>query len=105
MNAIIAAIMAFITSLGITLPAGSSIPGVPAPHPAATTISAFEAENIALRHAGLNRNQVRFDDRTELDWENGQRVWEVSFDHGNWDYDYDINASNGRIVSWDKDWD
>ena len=56
-----------------------------------------EAEDIALSAAGLARDDVRFD-RTELDRENGREVWEVEFDHGRVEYDFDIDANSGEIV-------
>ena len=56
-----------------------------------------EAEDIALSAVGLAREDVRFD-RTELDRENGREVWEVEFDHGRVEYDFDIDANSGEIV-------
>ena len=67
-------------------------------------ITAAEAEAIALAHAGLQRENVRFD-RTEPDRERGGTEYEVEFRCGNWEYSYDIDADTGRIIDHEKEWD
>ena len=39
----------------------------------------------------------------ELDWENGRRVYDVEFYNGAKEYDYEIDATTGEIVSFDYD--
>ena len=87
-------------------------PEVVAPAPEATAPAAAEAvlltkeeaEKIALEHAGLSANQVQ-KLRTELDYERGKPEYEVDFHVDRIEYDYEIDAKTGKIISWDKDWD
>ena len=76
----------------------------PTPAPVATSISADQARNIALGHAGVNGGSI-YDYSIEKDSENGIQVYEVSFKSGNKEYDYDINASNGAIITFDVEVD
>ena len=70
----------------------------PAPtQPAApSTISAEKAKQIALSHAGVG--SARFT-KAKIDYENGIKVYEIEFKVGNMEYEYDINVSNGAIIS------
>jgi uncharacterized membrane protein YkoI len=82
---------------------------LPAPAPAPTTpeITKEEAEEIALKHAGLTADDVRFS-RTEYDREFGANEWEVEFHQGSTEYSYTINASTGDILEYEidrNDWD
>ena len=67
-------------------------------------ISTEQAKQIALSHAGLSSSQVSFI-RSKLDWEDGRRVYEVEFyNTSNYtEYDYEIDASSGDILSYDHD--
>lgn len=67
-------------------------------------ISEDEAKKIALKHAGLSENDVTalF---VELDYDDGVLRYEVDFRQGMTEYDYDIEASTGKILSYDKDID
>ena len=67
-------------------------------------ISAEEAKKAALAHAGLNESEVT-DVDIDLDRDNGVLIYEVDFNHGGIEYDYDINAETGEIISADKDKD
>lgn len=67
-------------------------------------ISKEEAIDIALNHAGLTRSQVTFDD-VELDKEDGRLIWEIEFDSGNWEFEYDIDALTKDILDFEKDYD
>ena len=81
---------------------------VPAPAPAPTaapsptqpaapsTISADRAKQIALSHAGVGgANFIK----VELDTDDGVQVYEIEFKVGNVEYEYDINAISGEIIS------
>ena len=81
---------------------------VPAPAPAPTaapaptqpaapsTISAERAKQIALSHAGVGgANFIK----VELDTDDGVQVYEIEFKVGNVEYEYDINAISGEIIS------
>ena len=78
------------------------------PAPAEVTpealISAQEAEDIALQHAGLSRQDVIFD-RTELDLERNRTEYEVEFRAGRWEYSYEIDAVTGQILDYEKEYD
>ena len=67
-------------------------------------ISTEQAQQIALSHAGLSSSQVSFI-RSKLDWDDGRRVYEVEFyNTSNYtEYDYEIDASSGDILSYDHD--
>ena len=67
-------------------------------------ISESKAIQIALGHVGVKRADVR-DFECELDYEKGVRVYEVSFDHGKYEYDYDIDAVSGKILRSTKERD
>ena len=69
---------------------------------AAASIGEAKAKEIALQHAGLTADQVTFL-QLKLDWENGRQVYEVEFYSGNKEYDYEIDAATGSIVSYDYD--
>ena len=68
------------------------------------SITAERAQQIALNHAGLSSSQVSFV-RAHLDWEDGRRVYEVEFyNTSNYtEYDYEIDASSGDILSYDRE--
>ena len=67
-------------------------------------ISKEKAKSIALSHAGLSASAVT-KLKVELDSEDGVKVYEVEFEKGNTEYSYEINASSGRIISFDKEID
>ncbi len=64
-------------------------------------ITAKDAKEAALRHAGLEESQVS-DVDVDLDRDNGKLIYEVDFNSGNTEYDYDINAETGEVISADK---
>ena len=64
-------------------------------------ITAKHAKETALRHAGLSESQVNNLD-VDLDRENGKLIYEVDFNSGNTEYDYDIDAETGEVISADK---
>ena len=63
---------------------------------AASGISADRAKQIALSHAGVSGASFT---KVELDTDDGVRVYEIEFKVGNVEYDYDINAISGAILS------
>lgn len=58
------------------------------------------AKTIAFTHAGVNAGDVT-GLKVELDREDYGYVYEISFDLGFMEYDYDINAYDGTIVDYD----
>ena len=65
-------------------------------------ISADKAKKIALEDAKLAEKNVTFV-KVELEFEDNRLVYDVEFYSGNVEYDYDIDAVSGAIVSADKD--
>ena len=59
-------------------------------------ISVERAKQIALAHAGVGYARFK---KAKLDYENGVKVYEIEFKVGNMEYEYDINVSNGAIIS------
>ena len=68
----------------------------------AKKISADKAKKIALGDAKLAEKDVTFV-KVELEFEDNRLVYDVEFYSGNIEYDYDIDAVSGAIVSADKD--
>lgn len=64
-------------------------------------ISAEEAENIALEHAGLSRDDVTFI-KTENDTDDELGKYEIEFICGGKKYEYDINTG-GDIIKYEID--
>ncbi len=64
-------------------------------------ITANDARDAALKHAGLDESQVS-DVDVDLDRDNGKLIYEVDFNSGNTEYDYDIDAESGAVISADK---
>ena len=63
-----------------------------------------KAKEIALQKAGLSHGEVVFD-RVELEKDEGPWHYEVEFKKGRTEYNADINASDGTIMSWETDID
>ena len=101
-----------------TLPAPTELPAptsppetepaaVPETEPAATAsvptlITKEEAVAIALKDAGFAESQVKRL-RTEFDYDDGRPEYEVDFHRDGFEYDYEIHAETGVILSKDKD--
>ena len=65
-------------------------------------ISADRAKQIALNDAGVKESAAVFL-RANLDWDDGRMEYEVEFYSGYTEYDYDIDARTGAILSSDRD--
>lgn len=63
-----------------------------------------EAKKIAFDHAGVKEANVR-DLEIEPDKENGKEIYEVSFESGSYDYEYEIDAYSGKILHSEKERD
>lgn len=61
-------------------------------------ITATEAKEAALKHAKLEASQIK-DVDVDLERQNGNLVYEVSFESGGKDYEYVIDADNGDVIS------
>ena len=71
-------------------------PSTAAANTQTSEISVERAKQIALSHAGVGSARFK---KVKLDYENGVKVYEIEFKVGNLEYEYDINVSNGAIVS------
>ncbi len=69
-----------------------------------TTVSREQAKATALSHAGLAENQIR-EYECELDFDDGVKKYEIDFKSGNYEYSYDINATTGSIIKFEKEYD
>ncbi len=65
-------------------------------------IGAERAKEIALDHAGVSASKAVFL-HADLDYDDGRRVYEVEFYSGSTEYDYEIDAASGDILSYDFD--
>ncbi len=70
--------------------------------PDGSLLTREEAEEIALNHSGLQRDQVQRL-RTEYDWDDGIHTYEVEFYRGTREYSYEIDAETGKILSVEMD--
>lgn len=73
----------------------------PVPSPEAK-VSKEEAKAAALKHAGLAENEVKFL-KAELDKERKGLVYEVEFDSGKYEYDYEVSAETGKVLKSEKE--
>ena len=71
-------------------------PSTAAANTQSSEISVEKAKQIALSHAGVGSARFK---KAKLDYENGVKVYEIEFKVGNLEYEYDINVSNGAIIS------
>ena len=87
-------------------PISADAPLPPAVHSLQETkeLTAQEAQAIALTHAGFTADQVT-GLRTEIDYDDGRKEFEVDFRNGDWEYDYTVAAADGKILKSDKEYD
>lgn len=79
-----------------------SIAAAPVEKLPSEAMSREEAEKIALDHLGFTADQVtRL--RTEYEIDDGLPQFDIEFHQGDWEYEFEIHAENGRILSYDKD--
>ena len=67
-----------------------------------SNISVDKAKEIAINHAGLAANQVSFF-KAEKDMDDGIVKYDIEFYYNNREYNYEINANNGSIMSYEQD--
>lgn len=67
------------------------------------TISAEDAETIALEHAGLDSDDLTYI-KSKLDYDDGYQIYEVEFyTLDNIEYDYELDACTGELISYQYD--
>ena len=90
-----------------TVPVSRDIPAESAPSAVVSTepaarLTTEQAQAIALNHAGFTADQVRFL-RTEPELRDRVPHYDVEFAEGRWEYDYEIHAETGAVLSFEKD--
>lgn len=90
-------------------PANTPAPAAAAPAPAASTakgVTLDTAKQTALQHAGKSASEVKFV-KAHQDIDDGRSIYEIEFvvQSGNsyQEYDYEIDASTGAVLSSDFD--
>lgn len=86
------------------MPAGQTQQSPQQASPASKYIGVDKAKSIALKDAGLSSSEASFT-KAKLDKEDGVAVYEIEFFSGNTEYEYEINATSGKIRDKDMDWD
>ena len=61
-----------------------------------------KAKGIAFKNAGVAASNAK-NVSVKLDNDDGAVKYEVEFDYDKWEYEYDINAYTGAVISSDKD--
>lgn len=65
-------------------------------------VSREEAKAAALKHAGLSENEIsRY--KAELDRERAGLVYEIEFDAGKYEYEYEVSAEDGKVLKSQKE--
>ena len=67
-----------------------------------TYISVDEAKQIALNHASVSEANADIE-KVEFDTDDGIPYYEVEFEVGDDDYEYEIHAISGTILDYDQD--
>ena len=72
--------------------------------PAKSKITKDEAKAIALKHAKISSADVR-NYKIELGFDDDRGIWEyeIEFNANGFEYDYEISASNGKILQSEKE--
>lgn len=65
-------------------------------------ITEQEAKNIAIENAGIAETDLQYI-TVKQDWDDGCARYDVDFLAGNVEYDYELDASNGTILSADSE--
>lgn len=63
-----------------------------------------KAKQTALDHAGYKSSQVT-ELKAELDRDGGRTIYEVEFKAAGYEYEYEIDASNGSVITFEKERD
>lgn len=86
--------------------ASASVQAAPNTKASAGKVDEARAKEIALNHAGVKAADATVT-KSKLDYEDGRQVYEIEFyvsgSSGYTEYDYEIEAATGKIVSYDHD--
>ena len=91
-----AANMAQDGQIAVMAAAGSDAAGEAAP------ITTDDAQAIALTHAGVSASKAA-NVKVEYDKEDGR--YDVDFRYNNYEYDYEIHHTSGKVISHDKEYE
>ena len=72
------------------------------PPAASNALTQADAETIALEHAGVTADQVKFL-HSEYEIDDGISQYDVEFYHNNQEFNYEIHAETGEILSFERD--
>ena len=79
-----------------------TIPAAPVEKLPDAALTREQAEKIALDYVDFTADQVtRL--RTEYEIDDGLPQFDIEFYQGDWEYEFEIHAENGQILSYDKD--
>lgn len=67
-------------------------------------IGETSAKSAALSHAGVTEGDIS-SYRIELDYDDGRYVYEIEFNIGSMEYDYDIDAMTGTVLKYEHELD
>lgn len=71
---------------------------------AGEVITEAQAKTAALEIAGLNEADVTFM-KVKLEMDDGRHIYDIEFYAGNTEYDFEIDASTGTVLSYDNDYE
>ncbi len=98
-------IMKKLTALLFALLVVFSLSGTAFAAPPENLISEKKAKEIVLEHAGYEESEVNFL-KVNLEFDDGRYEYEIEFRaEGNLEYDYSVDAANGKIVEFDRDYE
>ena len=84
----------------------ASVQAAPGAQSSTGKVDEAKAKEIALTHAGVKAADATVT-KSKLDYEDGRQVYEIEFyvsgSSGYTEYDYEIEAATGKIVSYDHD--
>lgn len=84
----------------VTTGASSTAPSTPA----GSYITEQSAKDAALKHAGVSASKATFL-KAKLERDDGRMVYDVEFYSGQTEYDYEIDALTGAVLSFDHDFE
>ena len=62
-----------------------------------------KAKEIALKHSGVS-GKVNYT-KAKMERDDGINVYEIEFFQNGMEYDYEIQASDGKILDWSAEYD
>lgn len=67
------------------------------------SVSPDDAIDIALRHAGVSRENAVMFGAPSLDEENGKAYYDVEFGYNGFEYDYEVAVDDGSVLKSEKE--